>query len=199
MGNEIRESIAKKRYVYYGNPKAEDEKPYKFATYEEAQAAGSIKGMIHMKRMKNQAAHRSVISLSNEYYETLSISDILKNLELIEKSTAEIEELKDACYQREFDRVLRDFLKTGANRDLARGKVFDYMNSWDDKEYSQLVSEYAESKKKLTAFSNARDRYIDEHKDLIEAERARVRREELLTSGLLESMGIVSSDEDCEN
>lgn len=57
------------------------------------------------------------------------------------------------------------------------------------------MADAQEEKRKYTAYCNARDMYIEDNKDLIEAEREKARKEEFKQSGILEMLGVSTGEE----
>ena len=189
--NDVKKSIGAKLRAYYGEPEPKDEVASKYNSYEEAKEAGDVSGMIAKKLDAKRAANRSVIALTNELYSTLSIKDIMSQRKRADKAVTEAKEFKDDLYKREIDKLVKSFGKIGGlSEDMLRGKAIEAFDANPSEAYKEAEKDYREAKKRKTALNNCVDRYALENKDIIEAERERKRREEVLESGILDELGV---------
>ena len=200
MEKKVRESVAQKMAIYHGESKGDNKPLFLFDTYEEAKEAGSVSGMLQHKMIAYRDRSRGVVSLSKEYSDTLSIIEIQSRLKEAKALEAKAKSLVERLYDKELERVTREYQKTIGglqNEDIARGKALEYMGSWveENEVYKEALKSYTEAKKEATALNNARDIYIEENKELIRAEQERAKREELLSSGILEDFGITPAEE----
>lgn len=200
MEKKARESVAQKMAIYHGESKGDNKPLFLFDTYEEAKEAGSVSGMLQHKMSAYRDRSRGVVSLSKEYSDTLSIIEIQSRLKEAKALEAKAKSLVERLYDKELERVTREYQKTIGglqNEDIARGKALEYMGSWveENEVYKEALKSYTEAKKEATALNNARDMYIEDNKELIRAEQERAKREELLSSGILEDFGITPVEE----
>ena len=200
MEKKARESVAQKMAIYHGESKGVNNPLFLFDTYEEAKEAGSVSGMLQHKMSAYRDRSRGVVSLSKEYSDTLSIIEIQSRLKEAKALEAKAKSLVERLYDKELERVTREYQKTIGglqNEDIARGKALEYMGSWveENEVYKEALKSYTEAKKEATALNNARDMYIEDNKELIRAEQERAKREELLSSGILEDFGITPVEE----
>ena len=197
MSGSVREMVARKISQRTQNQEPDKDElytRYHSSNLDEAREAGNVQEMIHYKRAARRLAHKSVITLSNEYYDQMSISDILKGIKATEKEVASNKELMDDLYEREQEKALSEYSKRfGTTDSRVQALVAEHMDSWNNEQYLQISNDYKNAKKRLTALNNAKSMYLEDNKELIEAEKQRVKREELLSSGLLEDLGIVTT------
>lgn len=136
-------------------------------------------------------------------YLSVPISEVLSTLKQrkaeIADKTLEIDTLTDRIYQ--------EYLKAyGGNEDLAQQytrSVFmggccpeKYLETREL--YEKLDVELLELQKDAGAYEYCKSEYIKANEDLINAEIEKARRETLLSSGILEEMGIVPSKQEPE-
>lgn len=193
---QVRESLRKKLGEFYGQKEVQQPEQ-KYKSYEEAKAdeAGSnekrIQAMIGFKRAALSEANKSVISLTNELYESMDIKQIMRERKKAEKRKAEAKEFRDNLYERELQKHIKEFSKVGGlSEDMVKGKAIEAVESDPSDALREAYDDFAEAKKRYTALNNCVDRYKVENADLIEAELTARRREELISSGILEELGV---------
>lgn len=175
-----------------------------FSTYEEAKQAGNVREMIGFKKeaYDERVGTAGVIKLSNEYYSTLGISEIQKRLSVAESNMKKSKDAMDRMFDNEVEKLTKEYRKIGGlqDKEVARGKAIEAVDVWKltDDEFLRLKGEYLERKKEFLALKNAKDMYIEDNKELIEYEKQRAKREELLASGILEELGITVSKSEVE-
>lgn len=175
-----------------------------FSTYEEAKQAGNVREMIGFKKeaFDERVGTAGVIKLSNEYYSTLGISEIQKRLSVAESNMKKSKDAMDRMFDNEVEKLTKEYRKIGGlqDKEVARGKAIEAVDVWKltDDEFLRLKGEYLECKKEFLALKNAKDMYIEDNKELIEYEKQRAKREELLASGILEELGIKVSKSEVE-
>lgn len=189
--NDVKKSISNKLGAYYGKPEPEAEGTEKYNSYEEAKKAGDVSGMIGKKLGAHRAANRSVIALTNELYESLDIKQIMSKRKTAEKAKDEAKDFYVTLYDKELKKVMDKMVAVGGmGEGVKRVKAEEYLAANMPDALIQAEKEYKEAKKYRTALENCFDRYCLENKDIIEAERERKRRDEVLASGVLEELGV---------
>lgn len=202
MGMKARESVSKKMAEHFGYTEEKQEPKEKYSSYDEAKEAEDVSGMLYHKFREREARRKgsNVITLSKEYASTLSIAEIQKRIphskDLAEKAKA----LMDRIYNTELDKVTKHYQQTIGGlqgEEMARAKAMEAVDEWamQNEEYLEARSTYEEASRDYTALTNAKEMYIEANMDLIEAERERARKEELLGSGILEELGITKAVE----
>lgn len=194
-----RKSVGQKLAVYHGEKDKDEVEPlYLYDTYEEAKKAGSVIGMLQHKMKGHREKSEKITSLSNKVYATKSITEIQNSIKELEKSVEKqaetvqlLEQAQEQKFRKEYSRIGG---LVGIHLDAA---VYDAMNEWlsTDEKYLEAVTELKTVKKDYTAYCNAKEIYLEDNKALIEAERERARQRELLSSGILEELGITQSEE----
>lgn len=197
MNNKVKEGLAKKVAVYReANPLQEPSvtKTRDYDTYEDAKNAGDVQGMIHHKLSRYQ---KRVVNLSKEVYIDIPIKEILKGIEelkvSVQQKADDVETLREA-QRRKIEKEYKHIGGLTGIRFLSA--VEDALNDYEkrDETFLQAVADAQEEKRKYTAYCNARDMYIEDNKDLIEAEREKARKEELKQSGILEMLGVSTGE-----
>lgn len=198
MNNKATEGLAKKMAVYReANPLQEPPvaKTRDFDTYEDAKNAKDVQGMLKHK-LGNY--HKRVVNLSNEVYNTVPIKDILKGVDELKASVQEKADDVETLLEAQRRRIEKEYKHIGGLTGIRlMGAVEDALNDYEkgDETFLQAVADAQEEKRKYTAYCNARDMYIEDNKDLIEAEREKARKEELKQSGILEMLGVSTGEE----
>lgn len=194
-----RKSVGQKLAVYHEEKDKDEVEPlYLYDTYEEAKKAGSVSGMLQHKMRDRREEHKKITSLSNEIYSTKSITEIQNRIKELERSVEKQEETVQLLEQAQERKFRKEFSRIGGlvgiHLDAA---VYEAMNGWlsTDEKYLEAVTELKTVKKDYTAHCNAKELYLEDNKDLIEAEREKNRRRDLLSSGILEELGITQSEE----
>lgn len=198
MNNKATEGLAKKLAVYReANPLQEPpvEKTHDFDTYEDAKNAKDVQGMLKHKLGNYR---KRVVNLSNEVYNTLPIKDILKGVDELEVSVQEKVDDVETLLEAQRRRLEKEYKQIGGLVGIRfDAKVQEALSEYEktDSTYLQAVADAQEEKRKYTAYCNARDMYIEDNKDLIEAEREKNRKEEFKQSGILEKLGVSTGEE----
>lgn len=199
-GKNVMDSIERKLDSYYGAPKENSIPSAKYGSYEEAKEAGDVVEMIGCKLLEAdaRASKKDLITLSNQYSSTMSIIDIQRKIPSAESIMKKSKSIMDRMYEAELNKVTKYYQKSVGGlqqEELAKAKAKEAVDEWADadEEYQKAVADYLEAKREYTALSNAKDVYIEGNKELIEAERVRAKREELLSSGILAELGIIPS------
>lgn len=197
----VMDSLENKLNSYYGVPKEGNLPSAKYSSYEEAKKAGDVKEMIGCKLSdaKAKASKRDVIALSKQYASTMSIVDIQKKLPSAESIMKKAKSIMERMYEAELNKVTKHYQKTIGGlqqEDIAKAKAKDAVDEWvnDNEEYQKAKEDYLDAKREYRALNNAKDIYIEDNKELIEAEKANLKRAELLSSGILSELGIASSE-----
>lgn len=198
MNNKATEGLAKKLAVYReANPLQESSviKTHDFDTYEDAKNAKDVQGMLKHKLGNYR---KRVVNLSNEVYNTLPIKDILKGVDELEVSVQEKVDDVETLLEAQRRRIEKKYKQIGGLIGIRfDAKVREALSEYKktDSTYLQAVADAQEEKRKYTAYCNARDMYIEDNKDLIEAEREKIRKEEFKQSGILEKLGVSTGEE----
>ena len=198
MNNKATEGLAKKLAVYReANPLQESPvaKTHDFDTYEDAKNAKDVQGMLKHKLGNYR---KRVVNLSNEVYNTLPIKDILKGVDELEVSVQEKVDDVETLLEAQRRRIEKEYKQIGGLVGIRfDAKVQEALSEYEktDSTYLQAVADAQEEKRKYTAYCNARDMYIEDNKDLIEAEREKNRKEEFKQSGILEKLGVSTGEE----
>lgn len=198
MNNKVTEGLAKKMAVYReANPLQEPPvaKTHDFDTYEDAKNAKDVQGMLKHKLGNYR---KRVVNLSNEVYNTVPIKDILKGVDELEASVQEKVDDVETLLEAQRRRVEKEYKQIGGLVGIRfDAKVQEALSEYErtDSTYLQAVADAQEEKRKYTAYCNARDMYIEDNKDLIEAEREKTRKEEFKQSGILEKLGVSTGEE----
>lgn len=198
MNNKATEGLAKKLAVYReAKPLQEPPvaKTHDFDTYEDAKNAKDVQGMLKHKLGNYR---KRVVNLSNEVYNTLPIKDILKGVDELKVSVQEKVDDMETLLEAQRRRIEKEYKQIGGLVGIRfDAKVQEALSEYEktDSTYLQAVADAQEEKRKYTAYCNARDMYIEDNKDLIEAEREKARKEELKQSGILEMLGVSTGEE----
>lgn len=198
MNNKATEGLAKKLAVYReANPLQEPSvaKTHDFDTYEDAKNAKDVQGMLKHKLGNYR---KRVVNLSNEVYNTLPIKDILKGVDELEVSVQEKVDDMETLLEAQRRRIEKEYKQIGGLVGIRfDAKEQEALSEYEktDSTYLQAVADAQEEKRKYTAYCNARDMYIEDNKDLIEAEREKARKEEFKQSGILEMLGVSTGEE----
>lgn len=133
-------------------------------------------------------------------YDDLPIASIVSSLNQYRKDMQD----KDLELDMIFNRVYKKILKNGTNSDIALKETRDLFlygigaSSPDYKPFYDLYKkadmELLELQKTVGAYEHCKQEYIKANKDLIEAEREKARQRELLSSGILEELGITQNE-----
>ena len=197
MNNKATEGLAKKLAVYReANPLQEPPvaKTHDFDTYEDAKNAKDVQGMLKHKLGNYR---KRVVNLSNEVYNTLPIKDILKGVEELKVSVQQKADDVETLREAQRRKIEKEYKHIGGLTGIrfieaVEEALSDYEKG--DETFLQAVADAQEEKRKYTAYCNARDMYIEDNKDLIEAEREKNRKEEFKQSGILEKLGVSTGD-----
>lgn len=198
MNNKATEGLAKKLAVYReANPLQEPlvAKTHDFDTYEDAKNAKDVPGMLKHKLGNYR---KRVVNLSNEVYNTLPIKDILKGVDELEVSVQQKADDVEMLREAQRRKIEKEYKHIGGLTGIRFiGAVEEALSDYEkgDETYLQAVADAQEEKRKYTAYCNARDMYIEDNKDLIEAEREKNRKEEFKQSGILEKLGVSTGEE----
>ena len=202
MKKKAEKSLSEKMAKYYGDKSSglPDREPM---SYEEAKERGNWKAQVSASLSSKLGVHtargKELVALSNEVHKSKSIGEIQSGITALEAELHTCEEAVKHLVEAQENKLRKEYSTIGglAGIHLERA-VNDDMNGWlrADPEYLQAVEELREVKKNYTAHCNAKDMYIEEHADLIEAEKEKVRKEEFLASGILEEMGITPAEDD---
>lgn len=202
MDMKAREGVRKKMAEHFGYTEEEQEPKEKYSSYDEAQKARDVKSMLDYKFREREAKRKgsNVITLSKEYASTLSIAEIQKRIPHSKTLAEKAKALMDRIYNTELDKVTEHYQKTIGGlqgEEMARAKAMEAVDAWAMKNegYLEARSAYEEVNREYTALKNAKEMYIEANMDLINAEKERARKEELLASGILEEMGLAPDKE----
>lgn len=197
MNNKATEGLAKKLAVYRGAPPIQEPPVTKtpdYNSWEDAKNAGDVQGMIYHKLSHYQ---KRVVNLSKEVYTDIPIKEILKGIEELKVSVQQKADDVEMLREAQRRKIEKEYKHIGGLTGIrfigaVEEALSDYEN-WDET-FLQAVADAQEEKRKYTAYCNARDMYIEDNKDLIEAEREKARKEEFKQSGILEKLGIFTGD-----
>ena len=191
MNQKAEKGITNKLAKYHG-VEQEKEIESKYSSYEQARDAEDTQAMIGFKMDKLRSKGAGVIALSNEYAK-LPISEIQSRIKSSEAMLEKAKDNKERLYEQQYKRFEKEFSKiggcVGVHLEMA---IYDAMEDYvkNDEEYLEAVKEYNTLRTEARALKNAKEIYIEDHKDMIEAERRKAEREALLASGILEELGI---------
>ena len=197
MEKKSREGVSKKLSMYHSTEqKKEASTPNKYASYAQAKEAGDTQAMIGF-RLANMSSRRAgLMALSNEYSK-LSITEIQNRIkssgELLEKAS----EIKNRMYKQEYDRLKREYAKIGGLvGERLEGEVISALEDYArrDADYKEAVAEYNNLSIEVRALKNAKEIWINDNKALIEEERIKAQRADLLSSGVLQELGIAKQE-----
>ena len=197
MNNKATEGLAKKLAVYReANPLQEPPvaKTHDFDTYEDAKNAKDVQGMLKHKLGNYR---KRVVNLSTEVYNTVPIKEILKGIEELKVSVQQKADDVETLREAQRRKIEKEYKHIGGLTGIRFiGAVEEALSEYEktDSTYLQAVADAQEEKRKYTAYCNARDMYIEDNKDLIEAEREKNRKEEFKQSGILEKLGVSTGD-----
>lgn len=196
MTKKANESISKKLRDYHGDPK-ETVHTSTQMSYEDAKNAGNVRAMISCKRGTHKKGVEKIVALSNEVYTTKSITDIQNGIKSLEASVENTMKTVQLMEQEQERKIINQYRKIGGLSGIhLDAAVNDFMESWrrTDEKYLEENAKLRSVKREYTAYCNAREMYLEDNKDLIEAEREKARQRELLSSGILEELGITQSE-----
>ncbi len=201
MNMRSRELLFKNLRDYHGEPVKKPELKSMFASYEEAKQAGNTCAMISFKRREHEQHAKKLIALSHEVYETKSISEIQSGIKELEVSIASGEETVELLKEAQERKYRKEFSKIGGLTGINLAEaISEAMDNWarQDERYLAAMAELQEVKKTYTAYSNAKEMYIEDHADLIAEARENARRKEFSASGILEEMGITPAKDNSD-
>lgn len=136
-------------------------------------------------------------------YLSVPISEVLSTLKQrkaeIADKTLEIDTLTDRIYQEYLKECSgNEYLAEMRTRAVFMGGGCPEKYLETRELYEKLDVELLELQKDAGAFEYCKNEYIKANEDLINAEREKARRETLLSSGILEEMGIVTAKQETE-
>lgn len=202
MKNKATEGLAKKLAVYReAHPIQEPPvtKTHDYNSWEDAENAGDVQGMIYHKLLHYQ---KRVVNLSKEVYTDIPIKEILKGIEELKVSVQQKADAVETLREAQRQRIEKEYKQIGGLTGIRLiGAIEEALSDYEkgDETFLQAVADAQEEKRKYTAYCNARDMYIEDNKDLIEAEREKARektrKEEFKQSGILEMLGVSTGEE----
>ena len=198
MNNKATEGLAKKLAVYReAHPIQEPPviKTHDYNSWEDAKNAGDAQGMLYYKLSHYQ---KRVVNLSKEVYTDIPIKEILKGIEELKVSVQQKADDVEMLREAQRRKIEKEYKHTGGLTGIRFiGAVEEALSDYEkgDETFLQAVADAQEEKRKYTAYCNARDMYIEDNKDLIEAEREKARKEEFKQSGILEMLGVSTGEE----
>lgn len=198
MNNKATEGLAKKLAVYReAHPIQEPPvtKTHDYNSWEDAKNAGDVQGMIYHKLLHYQ---KRVVNLSKEVYTDIPIKEILKGIEELKVSVQQKADAVETLREAQRQRIEKEYKQIGGLTGIRLiGAIEEALSDYEkgDETFLQAVADAQEEKRKYTAYCNARDMYIEDNKDLIEAEREKTRKEEFKQSGILEMLGVSTGEE----
>lgn len=198
MNNKAKEGLAKKLAVYReAHPIQEPPvtKTHDYNSLEDAKNAGGVQGMIYHKLSHYQ---KRVVNLSKEVYTDIPIKEILKGIEELKVSVQQKADDVEMLREAQRRKIEKEYKHIGGLTGIRFIEaVEDTLSDYEkgDETFLQAVADAQEEKRKYTAYCNARDMYIEDNKDLIEAEREKARKEEFKQSGILETLGVSTGEE----
>lgn len=202
MKNKATEGLAKKLAVYReAHPIQEPPvtKTHDYNSWEDAENAGDVQGMIYHKLLHYQ---KGVVNLSKEVYTDIPIKEILKGIEELKVSVQQKADAVETLREAQRQRIEKEYKQIGGLTGIRlMGAIEEALSDYEkvDETFLQAVADAQEEKRKYTAYCNARDMYIEDNKDLIEAEREKARektrKEEFKQSGILEMLGVSTGEE----
>lgn len=197
MDKKASEGISKKLMDYHGNPK-ETVHTSTQMSYEDAKKAGNVRAMISCKLGAHKKGVEKITALSNEVYSTKSITEIQNAIRELKKSVEEQSETVQLLEQAQERKIRKEYSKIGGLVGIRLdAAVEEAMDEWmgADGRYMEAVKELNATKRNYTAHCNAKEMFLEDNKDFIEAERKKARQKELLSSGILEELGIAQSED----
>ncbi len=198
MNNKATEGLAKKLAAYreaYPIQEPPVIKTHDYNSWEDAKNAGDVQGMIHHKLLRYQ---KRVVNLSKEVYTDIPIKEILKGIEELKVSVQQKADDVEMLREAQRRKIEKEYKHIGGLTGIRFiGEVEEALSDYEkgDETFLQAVADVQEEKRKYTAYCNARDMYIEDNKDLIEAEREKARKEEFKQSGILEMLGVSTGEE----
>ena len=191
---EVRKSINKKLSMYHGEePEKDNSTPSKYSSYAEAKQSGDVMSMIAFKRANKGAGLRA---LSAEYSK-LPISEIQSRIKSSEETLGKAKAIVDRMREQEYNRLKKEYSKIGGLVGLRlEGTIAESIQDYErqNEEFLEAVNEYNAIKTENRALKNAKDAYIVANQSLIEEEKRKAQRKELLDSGILEELGITKQE-----
>ena len=198
MNNKATEGLAKKLAVYReAHPIQEPPviKTHDYNSWEDAKNAGDVQGMLYHKLSHYQ---KRVVNLSKEVYTDIPIKEILKGIEELKVSVQQKADDVEMLREAQRRKIEKEYKHIGGLTGIRFiGAVEEVLSDYEkgDETFLQAVADAQEEKRKYIAYCNARDMYIEDNKDLIEAEREKARKEEFKQSGILEMLGVSTGEE----
>lgn len=198
MNNKATEGLAKNLAVYREAHSIQEPpvpKTHDYNSWEDAKNAGDVQGMVYHKLLHYQ---KRVVNLSKEVYTDIPIKEILKGIEELKVSVQQKADDVEMLREAQRRKIEKEYKHIGGLTGIrfigaVEEALSDYENG--DETFLQAVADAQEEKRKYTAYCNARDMYIEDNKDLIEAEREKARKEEFKQSGILEMLGVSTGEE----
>lgn len=198
MNNKATEGLAKELAVYREAHPIQEPPVIKtpdYNSWEDAKNAGDVQGMIYHKLLHYQ---KRVVNLSKEVYTDIPIKEILKGIEELKVSVQQKADDVEMLREAQRRKIEKEYKHIGGLTGIRFiGEVEEALSDYEkwDETFLQAVADAQEEKRKYTAYCNARDMYIEDNKDLIEAEREKARKEEFKQSGILEMLGVSTGEE----
>lgn len=198
MNNKAKEGLAKKLAVYREAHLIQEPpvtKTHDYNSWEDAKNAGDVQGMLYHKLSHYQ---KRVVNLSKEVYTDIPIKEILKGIEELKVSVQQKADDVEMLREAQRRKIEKEYKHIGGLTGIRFiGAVEEALSDYEkeDETFLQAVADAQEEKRKYTAYCNARDMYIEDNKDLIEAEREKARKEEFKQSGILETLGVSTGEE----
>lgn len=198
MNNKATEGLAKKLAVYREAHPIQEPPVIKtpdYNSWEDAKNAGDVQGMIYHKLLHYQ---KRVVNLTKEVYTDIPIKEILKGIEELKVSVQQKADDVEMLREAQRRKIEKEYKHIGGLTGIRFiGEVEEALSDYEkwDETFLQAVADAQEEKRKYTAYCNARDMYIEDNKDLIEAEREKARKEEFKQSGILEMLGVSTGEE----
>lgn len=196
--NKATEGLAKKLAVYREAHPIQEPPVIKtpdYNSWEDAKNAGDVQGMVYHKLLHYQ---KRVVNLSKEVYTDIPIKEILKGIEELKVSVQQKADDVEMLREAQRRKIEKEYKHIGGLTGIRFiGEVEEALSDYEkwDETFLQAVADAQEEKRKYTAYCNARDMYIEDNKDLIEAEREKARKEEFKQSGILEMLGVSTGEE----
>jgi Rps23 Pro-64 3,4-dihydroxylase Tpa1-like proline 4-hydroxylase len=192
MQNKAKELLAQKF------PRQEkEEKVKEYGSYAEEKANGNVTGMLHHKLNSSAIADKGKYGLAKEYMQ-LSITEIQQKIKTAKYGLEATQNfIKDYLAKEEKKAYKEIKAVAGMSETSAQNQLFRHMEKFkrEDPKYTEYISALSVDEREYNALVIAKENYLQENKDLIEAEKQRVARERLLKSGVLEELGITEPEE----
>lgn len=190
MNKKAKSGISKKMSMYHGEePERDNSTSSKYSSYAQAKEAGDTVSMIAFKRANKGAKIRA---LSAEYSK-LPISEIQSRIKSSEETLGKAKAIVDRMREQEYNRLKKEYSKIGGLVGIRlEGAIAETMQDYErqNEEFLKAMADYNAIKTENRALKNAKDAYIVANQSLIEEEKRKFQRKELLDSGILEELGI---------